>query len=93
MLAEGKEWFRTGGKPFQSRKVAVVMKGSCCICESKPTHKGRLLSKTYEVGGGSLIRGRSGEAMAVESESIACGGLAPGAGGGGRGGVVEVQGV
>lgn len=63
MLVAGNEWFRTGRKPFQSREVAVVVKGSCCICESKE----------YKVGDHALMRGMGGKAFAVESQSIAYG--------------------
>jgi hypothetical protein len=65
VLVAENEWFRTGRKPFQSREVAVVVKGSSCICESKE----------YKVGDLALMRGVGGKAFAVESESIAYGRL------------------
>jgi hypothetical protein len=50
-----------------------VVKGSCGICELTPTHTGWLLSKTYEVGDGALIRGKGGKETAVEFLSIVSG--------------------
>jgi hypothetical protein len=72
VLVEGKEGLRMGRKTLQSPEAAFVVKRSCGICESTPTYTGWLLSKTYEVGDGALIRGKSGKETAVESLSIVC---------------------